>query len=256
MIEDLFQEKLGRSRDSEIQTESLTYLDYAGCPLPSKTYLKDVFEELTLHGFGNPHSVGGVISKRTEKMIEETRALILKHISASPTEYEVIFTSGATSSVKSLVEMFPWQDKYNLLYPQNVHTSLLSLRSYVDEFTCLNVNELYDIEGYSDALVPPSASSLHNHLLVAPGECNMSGIKLSYERLFALVDNYRKTGSEFYWLLDAAKYCSTSELNIEEIPENYRPDFIILSFYKLFGYPTGIGALIVKKSILPFMKKK
>jgi molybdenum cofactor sulfurtransferase len=26
----------------------------------------------------------------------------------------------------------------------------------------------------------------------------------------------------------------------------YSPDFVVLSFYKMFGYPTGLGALLVR----------
>jgi selenocysteine lyase/cysteine desulfurase len=32
-------------------------------------------------------------------------------------------------------------------------------------------------------------------------------------------------------------------------------DAIAISFYKMFGYPTGVGALIVKKSLLAKLKK-
>jgi selenocysteine lyase/cysteine desulfurase len=29
-----------------------------------------------------------------------------------------------------------------------------------------------------------------------------------------------------------------------------RPEFVALSFYKMFGYPTGIGALIARRDAL------
>jgi len=43
-------------------------------------------------------------------------------------------------------------------------------------------------------------------------------------------------------LLDAASFVSTSKLDLKK----YTPDFVALSFYKIFGFPTGMGALIVK----------
>ena len=40
-----------------------------------------------------------------------------------------------------------------------------------------------------------------------------------------------------YVLLDAAGYVCTSQLNLQK----YQPDFIPISFYKIFGFPTGLG---------------
>ena len=39
-------------------------------------------------------------------------------------------------------------------------------------------------------------------------------------------------------LLDAAKLAATSVLDLSV----HRPDFVAVSFYKMFGYPTGLGA--------------
>jgi len=43
-------------------------------------------------------------------------------------------------------------------------------------------------------------------------------------------------------LIDAAKGCTTEPPNLTVYPA----DFVVCSFYKIFGYPTGLGALIVK----------
>ncbi|TYK08627.1 reverse transcriptase [Cucumis melo var. makuwa] len=42
-------------------------------------------------------------------------------------------------------------------------------------------------------------------------------------------------------LIDAAKGCATDPPDLSK----YNADFVVISFYKLFGYPTGLGALIV-----------
>lgn len=41
--------------------------------------------------------------------------------------------------------------------------------------------------------------------------------------------------------MDASSYVSTNHLDLGK----YTPDFVAVSFYKMFGYPTGIGALLV-----------
>jgi selenocysteine lyase/cysteine desulfurase len=45
-------------------------------------------------------------------------------------------------------------------------------------------------------------------------------------------------------LLDAAAFAPSNRLDLSQ----WHPDFVDLSFYKIFGYPTGIGCLIARKS--------
>jgi selenocysteine lyase/cysteine desulfurase len=33
------------------------------------------------------------------------------------------------------------------------------------------------------------------------------------------------------------------------------PDFVVLSFYKMFGYPTGVGCLLARNSVLPKLRR-
>ena len=47
-------------------------------------------------------------------------------------------------------------------------------------------------------------------------------------------------------MLDAAAFVPTNRLNLAHA----KPDFVPISFYKMFGYPTGIGALIARRSAL------
>lgn len=55
----------------------------------------------------------------------------------------------------------------------------------------------------------------------------------------------------YFTLVDAAALAATSLINISEYPV----DAMAVSFYKMFGYPTGVGALIVKKSFLAQLKR-
>jgi molybdenum cofactor sulfurtransferase len=47
-------------------------------------------------------------------------------------------------------------------------------------------------------------------------------------------------------LLDAAAFVPTNRLDLSR----WHPDFVTLSFYKMLGYPTGVGALIARKAAL------
>ncbi len=50
-------------------------------------------------------------------------------------------------------------------------------------------------------------------------------------------------------LLDAAKACSTHPPDLTAV----RADFVVLSYYKIFGHPTGLGALVVRRDALELL---
>jgi molybdenum cofactor sulfurtransferase len=52
-------------------------------------------------------------------------------------------------------------------------------------------------------------------------------------------------------VLDAASYCSTSPLDLTTVDA----DFVALSFYKMFGFPTGLGALVVRNESAHLLHK-
>lgn len=60
-----------------------------------------------------------------------------------------------------------------------------------------------------------------------------------------------KPGSHWHVLLDAAAYVPTQPLDLSEYPV----DFVALSFYKIFGYPTGLGALISRIDAIDTLEK-
>lgn len=102
-----------------------------------------------------------------------------------------------------------------------------------------------------------------HHLLVLPQECNFSGDRFDWSDTVSAARNSTfctylncstaTTGARHQllrvchkWniLLDVAKAAATS---LVDIPNMYAPDYAVASFYKMFGYPTGLGILIMKK---------
>ena len=94
------------------------------------------------------------------------------------------------------------------------------------------------------------SDSTHTHhclyktynLLVFPAECNFSGHRLTDDSISSIISNARHGG--WMTMLDIAKAASTGPVEMT----TWDPDFASLSFYKLFGEPTGLGALLVKRS--------
>lgn len=82
-------------------------------------------------------------------------------------------------------------------------------------------------------------------LFAYPAQSNVTGVKHNLDWI--------SKAQAFGWdvLLDAAAFAPTSPLDLSV----HQPDFVCLSFYKLFGYPTGIGCLLVKKSKFDLLKK-
>lgn len=52
-------------------------------------------------------------------------------------------------------------------------------------------------------------------------------------------------------LVDGAAYVPTQPLDLSVV----RPDFVAMSFYKMFGYPTGLGALLVRVDAAEVLNK-
>ncbi len=81
-------------------------------------------------------------------------------------------------------------------------------------------------------------------LLVYPAQSNFNGRKyelgiineVQNQGLNVHISNVEKSlKSDWFVCLDSASYVSTSELDLSI----YKPDFLVVSFYKIFGFPTG-----------------
>jgi molybdenum cofactor sulfurtransferase len=96
-----------------------------------------------------------------------------------------------------------------------------------------------------------------NSLVVFPAQSNFSGVKYPVawiERVQrgALNRLLEQDCRNWFVALDASSYVATNELDLSTI----KPDFVTISFYKIFGYPTGLGALLVRNSSCHVLKKR
>jgi molybdenum cofactor sulfurtransferase len=86
-------------------------------------------------------------------------------------------------------------------------------------------------------------------LFALPAECNFSGARLDLRLVDALQQSGGADGvphAPWVVLLDAAKAAATHPPDLSR----FRPHFVALSFYKIFGHPTGLGALLVRADAL------
>jgi selenocysteine lyase/cysteine desulfurase len=96
--------------------------------------------------------------------------------------------------------------------------------------------------GDADRPVPAAAAAAPRHrgLLAYPAQSNFSGVQHPLRWI--------RTAHEHGYdvLLDAAAYVPSNRLDLSVV----KPDFVPVSWYKVFGYPTGVGCLIARREAL------
>lgn len=167
-----------------------------------------------------------------------------------------MFTSGATASLKLVAECFNWQggrDRSSFRYLNEAHTSLVGLRD-IATFKGA-VAQSFSAQELEDGCLAKFSSSTSPRLVGMPLQCNATGRKYDIETICKVKS--AQNSAQTYLLLDAAAYLSAHQtLDLSQIPYETAPDFIAFSFYKIFGFPTGQGGLVVKRSAIEALSQK
>lgn len=152
--------------------------------------------------------------------------------------------------MKILGECFHYGNQYpgTFAYLENNHTSVLGMRNYAKNVKVIKTSNAF--KALSDDTIWPSDDliSESNSCFVYPAQCNFSGTKyplnwISKVQNGALNNLVNQKSKNWYVVLDAASFVASNPLDLSK----FKPDFVPISFYKILGYPTGIGALLVKK---------
>ena len=220
------------------------YLDYTGGGLYAESQLREHFELLRQSVFGNPHSLNPT-SRATTELVERARASVLDFFQASPDEYAVIFTSNASHALKLVGEAYPFQPGGQFLLLFDNHNSVNGIREFARargaSFTYLPVMapELRVEEALLLSFLEQGTNGAHR-LFAYPAQSNFTGVQHSL--------NWIEEAQARGWdvLLDGAAFVPTNRLDLSR----WHPDFVPLSFYKMFGYPTGVGCLLARKAAL------
>ncbi|XP_055561158.1 molybdenum cofactor sulfurase [Falco cherrug] len=252
---------LRRLREREFpRLRGITYLDHAGSALFPESLLKAFTDDLRNNIYGNPHSQN-ISSKLTYDTIEHVRYRILQHFHTTAEDYTIIFTSGCTAALKLVAEAFPWipegtkQPSSRFCYLTDSHTSVVGMRGITASMNVLSVPvKPKEILTEESRLLAEEQNCTTPHLFCYPAQSNFSGTKyplswiqdIKSRKLYPI-----KVPGKWFVLLDAASYVSSSPLDLGA----HQADFIPISFYKIFGFPTGLGALLVNNRIAPLLRK-
>jgi len=225
------------------------YLDYTGGGLYAEAQVRSHHKLLSEHVFGNPHS-SNPTSQAATQLVEGAREHVLRFFNADPNEYDVVFTQNASGALKLVGESYPFAKGGHYLLTFDNHNSVNGIREFAHargaEVTYIPValpDMRVDASSLDDYLERGQKGS-HN-LFAFPAQSNFSGVQHPLE----WIEKAHTAGWDV--LLDAAAFAPTNRLDLGRV----KPDFVPLSFYKMFGYPTGIGALILRKEKLGILHR-
>jgi selenocysteine lyase/cysteine desulfurase len=252
-------DRLRATEYSYLDAGGHVYLDYAGAGLPAQAQLAAHAGWIGGGCFGNPHSENPASAAST-KLIEQTRLAVLAHFNAPPAEYAAIFTPNATGACRLVGEAYPFGPRTWLALTWDNHNSVNGIREFAasrgaaTQYVPFGSPELrVDDDAIRQVLARPgprgtpwgTAVPRRRGLLAYPAQSNFSGV----QHPLAWIQTAHEHGYDV--LLDAAAYVPSNRLDLSVV----KPDFVAVSWYKVFGYPTGVGCLIARREALARLRR-
>jgi selenocysteine lyase/cysteine desulfurase len=229
------------------------YLDYTGSGLAAECQLRAHGERLRSGLFGNPHSENPTSAASTAR-VESARRAVLRHMNAPAEEYAVIFTPNATGACRLVGEAYPFDRRCRLVMTADNHNSVNGLREFARLRGARTVPVPLrppELRVEDTALLRALTSTRSRRrdrprgLLAYPAQSNFSGVR----HPLGWIELAHEHGYDV--LLDAAAYLPTSRLDLAAV----KPDFVAVSWYKVFGYPTGVGCLVARRTALARLRR-
>jgi selenocysteine lyase/cysteine desulfurase len=234
---------------ARLDDQDHVYLDYTGGGLYSDHQLRQHFELLSERVFGNPHSTNPTSAAMTER-VESARRSVLDYFNAPDSEYLVIFTANASGALKLVGESYPFGPGARYLLTFDNHNSVNGIREFARtrgasiSYVPVHLPEMRLDRPELTSFLGRGQRGEHK-LLAFPAQSNFSGVQHPLD----IVDEAHAAGWDV--ILDAAAFAPTNRLDLSVC----RPDFVSLSFYKMFGYPTGVGCLLMRKAMFSKLRR-
>ncbi|XP_076922717.1 uncharacterized protein LOC143584580 [Bidens hawaiensis] len=183
----------------------------------------------------------------------DIKTRIMDYLNIPETEYGLVFTVTRGSAFKLLAESYPFHSNKKLLtmfdhesqslnwLAQSAKQKGAKVHSAWFKWPTLNPCSTHLKKMISNKKKRKKDSA--TGLFVFPVQSRVTGAKYSYQWMAMAQQN------NWHVLLDAGalgpKDMDSLGLSL------FRPDFIITSFYRVFGFdPTGFGCLLIKKSVI------
>ncbi|KAL4577384.1 hypothetical protein LXL04_013493 [Taraxacum kok-saghyz] len=245
-----------------VDDDSKVCLDYCGFGLFSFLQFVNYWESCSISlseitsNLGN-HALFGGREKGTVEY--DIKARIMDYLNIPESEYGLVFTVSRGSAFKLLAESYPFHTNKKLLTMFDHESQSVNWMAQRAKEKGANVQSAW----FKWPTLKPCSTHLRKLILskkkrkkdsstglfVFPVQSRVTGAKYSYQWMsFAQQNNW-------HVLVDAG---ALGPLDMDSLGLSlFRPDFIITSFYKVFGYdPTGFGCLLIKKSVIGSFQKQ
>jgi selenocysteine lyase/cysteine desulfurase len=230
--------ELRRTEFARLDAADHAYLDYTGSALYPASLVEAHASMLRDSVLGNPHSENPA-SLASSALLAEARARVRRFFNAD--DYEVCFTANASGAIRLVAEGYPFASDSSLLLTADNHNSVNGIREFARR-SGATVRYL-PLDG--ELRLCPMRLAPGRGLFALPAQSNFSGAKHPLSLIAAAQD------AGYHVLLDAASFVGTSLLDLRAV----RPDFVAISFYKMFGFPTGVGALLARRDALATLRR-
>ena len=156
----------------------------------------------------------------------------------------------ATGALRLVGEAYPFHPGDRFLLTFDNHNSVNGIREFARargaETTYIPsvAPDLRVEEGLLARYLTDTVGDHHN-LFAYPAQSNFSGVQHPLE----WIEQAHAHGWDV--LLDAAAFVPTNRLDLGR----WHPDFVALSFYKMFGWPTGVGCLLARRDALAKLER-
>ncbi|MFL5581508.1 MAG: aminotransferase class V-fold PLP-dependent enzyme [Gemmatimonadaceae bacterium] len=231
---------------SRLDRADHAYLDYTGAALHPESLVRAHARSLRRSVLGNPHADSRA-SRASTRRIEAARRRVREFFDADPAEYAVVFTANASGALRLVGEAYPFGPRAPFVLAADNHNSVNGIAELARRAGAAVVRLPIDTSLELDAPERRLAAipSGEGGLFAYPAQSNFSGVR----HPLALVRAAQAMG--YRVLLDAASFVPSHGLSLRDVPA----DFVCVSFYKMFGYPTGIGALIARRDALAELRR-
>ena len=231
--------ELRRREFARLDAQNLAYLDYTGSALYGASQIRAHLELLASHTFGNPHSESAP-SRASSDLLVRARAEVLEFFGVDEASHDLIFTANTSAAVKLVAESYPFSPGVPCVLSVDNHNSVNGIREFARR-----AGAPISYIGLDDQLRLRADLPSGPGLFAFPAQSNFSGVR----HPLTLIDSAHALGLDV--LLDIAAFAPSHPLDLREI----EADYAALSFYKLFGYPTGLGALIARRKALAKLQR-
>ncbi|MFH1864953.1 MAG: aminotransferase class V-fold PLP-dependent enzyme, partial [Candidatus Eisenbacteria bacterium] len=239
-----------RERDySRLDAQGHIYLDFTGASLYAESQLTRHLQLLKGNVFGNPHSLNPTSLAMTD-LVERARKRVLRYFNASHNDYLAIFTPNASGALRLVGEAYPFSENARFLLTFDNHNSVNGIREFArtkrapTTYVPVELPEMRVNETELECLLDEPGPGQTN-LFAFPAQSNFSGVQHPLEWI--------ELAQEKGWdvILDAAAYVASNRLDLSR----WKPDFVPVSFYKMFGYPTGVGCLLARRDAIAKLRR-